>query len=76
MLNLLSWYQHGEILEAIGMGFQNGWTHFLAIENILEEAGRLKSWVGDGESLDHLPTSFQIKKEDNKPLGPFKFNHA
>jgi hypothetical protein len=29
-----------------------------------------------GGSLDHCPILLQLEKEDEKPPGPFKFNHA
>jgi hypothetical protein len=40
------------------------------------DSNRVRSWVGQGGSSNHLPVLLQIESESKKPLAPFKFNHS
>jgi len=42
-------------------------------ERVMEKADIIKSWEGEGGASDHLPILLHIMKDENKPLGPFKF---
>jgi hypothetical protein len=38
--------------------------------------GKMKSWIGQGGSLNHLPFFLEIEIEYWKTPTPFKFNHT
>jgi len=41
---------------------------------MLMEAYKVTSWVGSGTCLGHFPIFLKLEKNDENPLGPFKFN--
>jgi hypothetical protein len=49
---------------------------FLSTKSLFNDNIKIKSRVGLGGALDHLPILIKLDVEEWKPTNPLKFNHA
>jgi len=49
---------------------------FVVVEKIFVDTNKIKYLVEEGRSSHHSIVLLHIEKRDNKPHGPFKFNHT